>query len=129
MFNIIIFVAGAAIMFYMALRSARARRRLCAHGEKVAARVAGEVQGKDGAAYVLEFATAGGTHRLQYSKPSRGKALAQNSEVTLYYDPDDPQKMYVEGDRAVLGAELLYTAMGVAMLVLLLILTLRGQTL
>lgn len=126
MFNIIIFIAGAALMFYMALRSVRSRRRLCTKGEKVAARVAGEVQSKDGAAYVLEFATAGGTHRLHYPKPSRGKALAVGSEVTLYYDPDDPQKMYVEGDRAVLGAELLYAAMGAAMLVLLAAFMLRG---
>lgn len=126
MFNTIIFIAGAAIMFYMTFRSVRARQRLCASGEKVSARVAGEVQNKDGAAYVLEFTTAGGIHRLHYPKPSRGKALAINSKVTLYYDPDDPSKMYVEGDRAVLGAELLYACMGAAMLVLLLIFTLRG---
>ena len=35
--------------------------------------VSGTVQNRDGAAYVLEFITAGGSHRLQYPKPAKGK--------------------------------------------------------
>ena len=93
MFNIIIFLLGAGIMFFMALRSVLARRRLCTQGQKVTATVEGTVQSRDGGAYVLAF-------------------------TTLYYDPDDPEKMYVEGDRATLGAEVLYTVIGVALLVL-----------
>ena len=65
MFNVLIFLLGACLMFYMALRSVRRRRRLAAQGTRVEARVAGTVQSRDGAAYVLEFATAGGSHRLQ----------------------------------------------------------------
>ena len=38
--------------------------------------------------------------------------------VTVYYDPDDPEKMYVEGDRATLGSEVLYAMLGVVLLVL-----------
>ena len=118
MFNIIIFLLGAGIMFFMALRSVRARRRLCAQGAKVQATVEGTVQSRDGGAYVLAFTTAGGSHRLHYPKPARGKSFAAGDTVTLYYDPDDPEKMYVEGDRATLGAEVLYTVLGVALLVL-----------
>lgn len=118
MLNVIIFLLGAGIMFYMALRSALARRRLCTQGEKVSATVEGIVQSRDGAAYVLAFSTVGGNHRLHYPKPSRSKDLAVGSAVTLYYDPEDPEKMYVEGDRSVLGAEVLYTVLGVALLVL-----------
>ena len=72
-----------------------------------------------GAAYVLEFTTAGGSHRLQYPKPAKGKPFAEGSVVTLYYDPDAPEKMFVEGDKSVLGAELLYAGIGVALLVLM----------
>ena len=43
MLNILIFAAGAAIMFWMGLRSMLARRRLCTKGEKVSARVTGTV--------------------------------------------------------------------------------------
>ena len=39
MFNIIIFLLGAGIMFFMALRSVLARRRLCTQGQKVTATV------------------------------------------------------------------------------------------
>lgn len=78
----------------------------------------GIVQSRDGAAYVLAFATAGGSHRLQYPKPAKAKAFAAGSTVTLYYDPEDPEKMYVEGDRSVLGAEVLYAVVGAALLVL-----------
>ena len=39
--------------------------------------------------------------------------------VTLYYDPEAPEKMYVEGDKSVLGAEALYAGIGVALLVLM----------
>ena len=90
MFNIIIFLLGAGIMFFMALRSVLARRRLCTQGQKVTATVEGTVRSRDGGAYVLAFTTAGGS----------------------------PEKMYVEGDRATLGAEVLYTVLGVALLVL-----------
>ena len=64
MANEIIFLVGALIMFYMALRSVRQRRSLCTNGEKVQARITGTVQSRDGTAYVLEFTTAGGSHRL-----------------------------------------------------------------
>ena len=69
-------------------------------------------------AYVLAFTTAGGSHRLHYPKPARGKSFAVGDTVTLYYDPDAPEKMYVEGDRATLGAEVLYAVLGVVLLVL-----------
>lgn len=119
MLNGIIFLIGALIMFYMALRSVRARQQLRTKGTCVQATVAGTVQSREGAAYVLEFATAGGSHRLQYPKPAKGKAFAEGSVVTLYYDPDAPEKMYVEGDRSVLGAEVLYAVIGAALLVLM----------
>ncbi len=119
MLNVIIFLIGALIMFYMALRSVRARQRLRTKGSCVQATVSGTVQSRDGTAYVLEFTTAGGSHRLQYPKPAKGRPLAQGSVVTLYYDPDAPEKMYVEGDKSVLGAEILYIVIGVALLVLM----------
>ena len=118
MLNVIIFLLGAGIMFFMALRSRSARRRLQTQGEKVEATVEGIVQSRDGAAYVLAFTTAGGSHRLHYPKPAKGASFAQGSTVTLYYDPENPEKMYVEGDRAVLGAEILYAVIGAALLVL-----------
>ena len=119
MLNVIIFLVGALIMFYMALRSVRARQQLRTKGVCVQATVSGTVQNRDGAAYVLEFTTAGGSHRLHYPKPARGKSFAVGDTVTLYYDPDDPEKMYVEGDRATLGAEVLYAGIGVALLMLM----------
>jgi di/tricarboxylate transporter len=119
MLNVIIFLVGALIMFYMALRSVRARQQLRTKGACVQATVSGTVQSRDGAAYVLEFTTAGGSHRLQYPKPAKGKSFAEGSVVTLYYDPDAPEKMFVEGDKSVLGAELLYAGIGVALLALM----------
>ena len=50
--------------------------------------------------------------------PAKAKAFATGSTVTLYYDPEDPEKMYVEGDHSVLGAEVLYAVVGAALLVL-----------
>ena len=119
MLNGIIFLIGALIMFYMALRSVRARQQLRTKGACVQATITGTVQSRDGMAYVLEFATAGGSHRLQYPKPAKSKGFAEGSIVTLYYDPEDPEKMYVEGDKSVLGAEVLYGGIGVVLLVLM----------
>ena len=119
MLNVMIFLVGALIMFYMALRSVRARQLLRTKGVCVQATVSGTVQSRDGAAYVLEFTTAGGSHRLQYPKPAKGKPFTEGSVVTLYYDPDAPEKMFVEGDKAVLGAEVLYVVLGVVLLALL----------
>ena len=118
MFNFLIFIIGAALMLGMGVRSVLARRRLQTKGEKVTARVAGTAQGRDGQAYVLEFETAGGSHRLHYPKAAKGKGFAAGETVTLYYDPDDPE-MFVEGDKAVLGAEVLYVVLGVVLLALL----------
>ena len=119
MFNILIFIIGAGIMFYMALRSVMRRRRLASKGEKVTARVAGTAQGRDGSAYVLEFETAGGSHHLHYPKAAKGKGFEVGSTVTLLYDPEDPEQMYVEGDKAVLGAEAMYAVLGVLLLALM----------
>lgn len=118
MANGIIFLVGALIMFYMALRSVRQRRSLCTNGEKVQARITGTVQSRDGTAYVLEFTTAGGSHRLQYPKPSAARICrGQRGDPVLR--PEAPEKMYVEGDKSVLGAEALYAGIGVALLVLM----------
>lgn len=119
MLNVGIFLLGAGIMFFMAARSILARRKLRMQGQKVTATVDGIVRSRDGSAYVLEFTTAGGCHRLQYPKPAKGKSFAIGDAVTLYYDPDAPEKMYVEGDKSVLGAEALYAGIGVVLLVLL----------
>ena len=118
MLNVIIFLVGALIMFYMALRSVRARQQLRTKGACVQATVSGTVQSRDGAAYVLEFTTAGGSHRLQYPKPAKDKSFAVGDTVTLYYDPEDPSKMYGEGDRSTLNAEILYAMLGAVLLVL-----------
>ena len=103
-------------MFFMALRSVLARRRLC-KGQKVTATVEGTVQSRD-SAYVLAFTTAGGSHRLHYPKPARGKTLRWGIPSPYTMTPDAPEKMYVEGDRATLGAEVLYAVLGVVLLVL-----------
>ncbi len=119
MFNVLIFIIGAGIMFYMGLRSVLQRRRLQQKGQRVEARVAGTVQSRDGTAYLLEFETEGGSHRLHYPKASKGKGFASGEMVTLYYDPEDPEKMYVEGDCSVLGAEILYFCLAVVLLALM----------
>ena len=119
MFNVLIFVIGAGIMVYMGLRSMQQRRRLQQKGQRVEARVAGTAQSRDGTAYVLEFETEGGSHHLHYPKAPKGKGFEVGSTVTLLYDPEDPENMYVEGDKAVLGAEILYAGLGVVLLLLM----------
>lgn len=52
-------------------------------------------------------------------KPPKARALPSGETVTLYYDPEDPEKMYVEGDRSVLGAEILYFCLAVVLLALM----------
>ena len=52
-------------------------------------------------------------------KAAKGKGFASGETVTLYYDPEDPEKMYVEGDRSVLGAEILYFCLAVVLLALM----------
>ncbi len=119
MFNVLIFILGAGIMFAMSIRSMMRRKKLQKTGERVAARVTGVVQGREGDAYVLEFETAGGSHKLHYPKTPKGKGFAIGSTVNLLYDPEDPEKMYVEGDKAVLGAEVMYAVLGVLLLALM----------
>ena len=75
MLNVIIFLVGALIMFYMALRSVRARQQLRTKGVCVQATVSGTVQSRDGAAYVLEFTTAGGSHEFEAAEAQQLAAL------------------------------------------------------
>ena len=121
--NVVIFGLGALLMLVMALRATRARRALVNRGEKVTARVSGTIQTREGVSLALEFTTpAGNTRRLPYPLPRKAKGFEQGSEVTLYYDPDHPEKVYIEGDRAVLGAEIIYYVLAALMLVLGLVL-------
>ena len=103
MFNIIIFLLGAGIMFFMALRSVLARRRLCTQGRRSRPRW----RAPCGAGMAVPMCwplppQAAASAALP--EAARGKSFAVGDTVTLYYDPDDPEKMYVEGDRATLGA-------------------------
>lgn len=124
--NVVIFLAGAVLMLVMGVRATRSRRALVTKGEKVKARVTGTIQTREGVSLALEFITpAGNTRRLPYPLPRKAKGFAAGSEVTLYYDPDQPEKLYIEGDRAVLGAEAVYY--GLAVLLLVLALVLRGM--
>ncbi len=121
--NVVIFGLGALLMLVMALRATRARRALVNRGEKVTARVSGTIQTREGVSLALEFTTpAGNTRRLPYPLPRKAKGFEQGSEVTLYYDPDHPEKVYIEGDRAVLGAEIIYYVLAALLLVLGLVL-------
>ncbi len=118
MIEVIIFIAGTVLMFFMGIRATRSRRNLIAHGEKVDARVVGTAQSRDGIAYILEFETAGGSHRLHYPKPRKGKEWAGGSQVVLYYDPEKPEHLYVEGDSSMLGGEIIYYVIGAVLLCL-----------
>ena len=119
MFNVVLFAAGALVMLAAALHATRARRALMTRGVKVKARVAGTVHTRGGVSLALEFVTpAGPTRRLPYPLPRKAKGFEQGSEVTLYYDPDRPDKLFVEGDRAMLGAELVYYLLAAMLAVL-----------
>ena len=114
LFNIILFFAGAVLMLVMAVRATRARRALVTRGVKVRAVVAGTIQTREGISLALAFQTpSGDTRRRPYPLPRKAKGFAQGSEVTLYYDADHPERVYVEGDRAVLGAEVIYYGLAV----------------
>ena len=77
MFNVLIFIIGAGIMFYMGLRSVLQRRRLQQKGQRVEARVAGTVQSRDGAAYLLEFETEGRQPPPALPQSRQGQGLCQ----------------------------------------------------
>ena len=109
----IIFPGGCtASCSYMALRSVLAAAQAVHAGARryTATRGLAPCGAGTARAYVLAFTTAGGSHRLQYPKPSaeQGVLPSGSDAVTLYYDPEAPEKMYVEGDQSVLGAEALY---------------------
>ena len=75
MFNIIIFLIGAGIMFYMAWRSWSRRRKLMTRGEKVEAAVAGTVRSRDGEAYLLEFTS---TRDKRHASPRLPTAISDS---------------------------------------------------
>ena len=87
MFNVLIFIIGAGIMFYMGLRSVLQRRRLQQKGQRVEAQVAGTVQSRDGAAYLLEFETACTT-----PKPPRARALPAGKRSRCTTTPKIPKR-------------------------------------
>ena len=117
-------IAGAALMLYMGWRSLRLRNRLRRDGATAAARVAGTGEDHDGRYYVLEIETEGGVHHLHYPMPRRGAVWPGGTILTLHYDPLDPKKLFVEGDRAAQMGMYYYFGLGAALVVLAL-LTLR----
>ena len=100
MLTILILLGVAAVMYGYALRTLRQRRRLTQSGEVVDARIAATGTGREGDYYVLEFSTAGGTHRLQYPYPSKAGFCRVGDTVTLHYDPYHPENLFVEEDKS-----------------------------
>ena len=103
MFNIIIFLIGAGIMFYMAWRSWSRRRKLHDQGRKGRPpAVAGTAQGRDGQSLpvgvrpLLAVPTASITR-----KSAKGRELCSQGDCRHPYiiTPTTPPKMYVEGDK------------------------------
>ena len=87
-------------------------------GRKGRGRCAGTVQSRDGEATcwsspLLAAPTA------PLPQVCQGQRACTGAVVTLYYNPDDPAEMYVEGDKSVLGAEVLYVVLGIVLLVLM----------
>ena len=91
MFNVLIFIIGAGIMFYMGLRSVLQRRRLQQKGQRVEARVAGTVQSRDGTAYLLEFERAAAT-ACTTPKPPRARALPAEKRSRCTTTPKIPKR-------------------------------------
>ena len=119
MFNFIIFILGAVLMFYMALRSRAQRHKLCTKGQKVSAGWRGWPRAGTARPMCWSLRRQAAATGCITPKAAKGKGFAEGETVTLYYDPDDLEKMYVEGDKAVLGAEVLYAVLGVVLLVLM----------
>lgn len=120
MFEIIFLGIGAALMLGMWLNCRLARKKLMKNGTAVLAYVTGVVESRDGSAYVLEFCSNGGTHKLHYPRPRKGEPLKVGSQVALYYDPYKPQKMFVDGDSAALMTEKFYLVVGEVLLFIVL---------
>ena len=112
LFNVILFLAGAALMLVMGVRATEGPSGAGAQRDPGAGRGSRHHPDAGRRVPALAFTTpAGDTRRLPYPLPRKAKGFDQGSEVTLYYDPDHPEKVYVEGDRAVLGAEVIYYAL------------------
>ena len=118
MFNVLIFIIGAGIMFYMGLRSVLQRRRLQQKGQRVEARVAGTVQSRDGAAYLLEFETEGAaTACTTQSRQEQGLCQRGNGHAVLR--PRRSRKDVCGGRPLRSGAEILYFCLAVVLLALM----------
>ena len=92
MFNVLIFIIGAGIMFYMGLRSVLQRRRLQQKGQRVEARVAGTVQSRDGAAYLLELRPRAAATACTTPKPPRARALPAGKRSRCTMTPKIPKR-------------------------------------
>ena len=80
MFNVILFLAGAALMLVMGVRATRARQALVRKGTRVQAVVAGTIQTRDGVSLALASTTpAGDTSRLPYPLPRNAKGFDPGS--------------------------------------------------
>ena len=87
-------------------------------GRKGRGRCGERRQSRDGEAYLLGV-LAGGTHRLHCPKSAKGEGLHRELSSPFIITPTTPPGMYVEGDKSVLGAEVLYVVLGIVLLVLM----------
>ena len=122
LFNVILFLAGAALMLVMGVRATRARQALVRKGTRVQAVVAGTIQTRDGVSLALAFTTpAGDTRRLPYPLPRKARVLTRAAKSPSTTTPTTPKRCMWR-DRAVLGAEVIYYALAVLLLALGLVL-------
>ncbi len=99
-------------MFFMALRSVLARRRLCRRAEGHG-HGGGTVQSHGcRCAYVLYYRR--GAIGCTTRSLRRQKLCGGGDTVTLYYDPENPEKMYVERATGHAGSRGAVAVLGVA---------------
>ena len=119
MFNIIIFLIGAGIMFYMAWRSWSRRRKLMTRGEKVEATVqapsgAGTAKPTCWSSPLLAAPTASITPSLP-----RAESLHRELSSPFIMTPTTPPRCMSRATSPFWGAEVLYVVLGIVLLVLM----------
>ncbi len=116
-------LAGALIVGTAGFKRYRAYKKLLAESEVAPAKIVGTGENnKTGRYYLVEFKTEGGVHRLPYPMPNKGDFFAVGQDVTLHYDINNLEKLFIEEDKAEMQGITFYISMTALLVVFTLLL-------
>ncbi|MFI3169182.1 MAG: DUF3592 domain-containing protein [Faecalibacterium sp.] len=117
-FEAMFMFAGVLILGFTGLKRYKTYQEILKECEKTPATIVGTGENRTtGRYYLVSFQTEGGTHQLPYPVPKKGDLFMIGQNVTLYYDINNLEKLFIEEDKSEMQGITFYFSIAIMLFV------------